>query len=65
MSTANEATFTADLLKIMQRHRYAGVPGRLAKIIRTAAQEGDAQTLEDYLPRAVTLMVSRTRKSER
>lgn len=51
-------TFQAELLRLMARHRYAGVPGRVATIIRAAAATGDQETLQERLPAAVAQMMT-------
>ncbi len=49
--------FQADLLRLLARHRYAGVPGRVATTIRTAAAASDQETLREWVPSAVAQMM--------
>lgn len=55
-------TFEADLLRLMARHRYAGVPARVSTAIRAAAAAGDRETLRERLPNAVGQMMHAERR---
>lgn len=55
--SAPPRAFEADLLRLMARHRYAGVPARVSTIIRAAATAGDHETLRERIPNAVGQMM--------
>lgn len=55
--TSPTLAFEADLLRLMARHRYAGVPARVSTIIRAAATAGDHETLRERIPHAVGQMM--------
>lgn len=55
--TTPKPTFQEELIALMRRHRFAGVPERIATTIRTAQQANDDQALKEWLPRAITHMI--------
>lgn len=55
--TSPKLTFQEELVALMRRHRFAGVPERIATTIRSAQQSNDDQALKEWLPRAITHMI--------
>ena len=49
--------FFHDLVALMRKHQFRGVPARGATTIKTAAANEDRQTLNEWLPRATAQML--------
>jgi len=56
-STGN---FTLDLIQLMEQHHLTGVPGRAAATLRQATAQRDLETLHEWLPRLLPLMLKAT-----
>ena len=55
-------TFQDDLIKVMRKHRFVGLPRTTARTIRAAAQHHDQATLDDWLVRAVHCMLTASKE---
>ena len=51
------AAFQDDLVTLMRKHQFRGVPARVSTTIKTAALNNDQQSLREWLPRAVSQML--------
>lgn len=46
-----------DLVTLMRRHQFRGIPARVATTIKTADTHQDRQTLNEWIPRAIAQML--------
>ena len=44
------AAFQDDLVTLMRKHQFRGVPARVSTTIKTAALNNDQQSLREWLP---------------
>lgn len=54
-------SFQDDLVALMRKHRFRGVPPRAAATIRTAVAADDQRQLNEWLPRAAAQMLRHKR----
>lgn len=51
-------TFQEDLIRLMSRHRFKGLPAPAIARIREASTASDQETLNEWLPHAVAKMIN-------
>lgn len=49
--------FREDLVALMRKHRFRGIPTRAATAIKAAASGNDIEALNEWLPRATAQML--------